>query len=523
MAVGRCEYINLFSGAAECREYTGEEWGEEAARADCDAQGASGEPATFGAEGCARAAHLATCHIDEGAPRAYDIVFSGADPDAECQTLAQGCVVFAGGRFEPAAACVGRYEEVTPPPPTGDVFQPFERVCAAPADGAPGLSEGGQVCAWQGISGCVEPGRRFADYARCEPVLTQRPYYAARASGFETPADDPVRQDPAFLAEVEWARGEAEACGCVCCHDQRLAPAGAAVWDTARAGIWTDDFTLSGLAMGAGWVNTEVLGAFPAEENNGFERAATALPTTDRARMVRFFEGELARRGARREDFADATPIGGPLYEQAVFSPAPCARGEGVSAAGDITWAGGGARYLHVLRADAPSPGVPPNRDQPAGTLFRFDVDPAAAPVTRARYGEAPEGARRVWPEGAPEALVAGERYYLYVQRDVGIPLTRCLFTYGAGAPPAPPASPWGDACAAAADCPAPTDHCVKSPGQATGYCSVRCLGGGAACAAAGAPAAWQCNAISCEVEALTWCGPAEEVAASGGFLKVCP
>ena len=32
---------------------------------------------------------------------------------------------------------------------------------------------------------------------------------------------------------------------------------------------------------------------------------------------------------------------------------------------------------------------------------------------------------------GAPAALVAGQQYYLYVSKDVGVPITRCLFTYG--------------------------------------------------------------------------------------------
>jgi hypothetical protein len=30
---------------------------------------------------------------------------------------------------------------------------------------------------------------------------------------------------------------------------------------------------------------------------------------------------------------------------------------------------------------------------------------------------------------GAPAALAPGQTYYLYVLADIGIPLTRCLFT----------------------------------------------------------------------------------------------
>jgi hypothetical protein len=44
-------------------------------------------------------------------------------------------------------------------------------------------------------------------------------------------------------------------------------------------------------------------------------------------------------------------------------------------------------------------------------------------------YGVLPAGALQFYPEsGAPEVLVSGQQYYLYVLRDVVIPLARCLF-----------------------------------------------------------------------------------------------
>ena len=114
--------------------------------------------------------------------------------------------------------------------------------------------EGGR-CTWQAIGGCAPEGELFADYASCNPVLTQRPYAPVPASGFETPADDPIRSDEVFLAEVEWVRSQAKSCGCVCCHEESKTPSGAAVWDTDREGIWIDDWNPSGLAMGAGWLD----------------------------------------------------------------------------------------------------------------------------------------------------------------------------------------------------------------------------------------------------------------------------
>ena len=96
------------------------------------------------------------------------------------------------------------------------------------------------------------------------------------------------------------------------------------------------------------------------ETNNGFDRTVTGLPTTDVDRMVTFFEGELARRGADRADFDGSTPIGGPLYTQAAFEPEACTNNAGIGADGTITGLGV-ARYVLVLSAGSPNPGVPPN------------------------------------------------------------------------------------------------------------------------------------------------------------------
>ena len=44
-------------------------------------------------------------------------------------------------------------------------------------------------------------------------------------------------------------------------------------------------------------------------------------------------------------------------------------------------------------------------------------------------YGELPQGAVQRIPEtGAAPTLVPGETYFLDVQRDIGLPITRCLF-----------------------------------------------------------------------------------------------
>ena len=159
------------------------------------------------------------------------------------------------------------------------------------------------------------------------------------------------------------------------------------------------------------------------------------MPTTDIERMVRFFEGELARRGHTREDFADAVPVGGPLYTQRIYEPEDCEAGQGVSASGEMSWVGGGARYVYLLEAGSENPSSPPNLDIPEGTLWRLDVAPEDEPIRDGiSYGVIPAGATQRFPESeAAPALEAGKRYYLYVLQDMAIPITRCLFTYSPG------------------------------------------------------------------------------------------
>ena len=76
---------------------------------------------------------------------------------------------------------------------------------------------------------------------------------------------------------------------------------------------------------------------------------------------------------------------------------------------------------------------MPPNRDLPAGTLWRLDVpsDGAAQASGSVRYGVAGKGLGQGFPQQgeAPAPLVAGDTYYLYVLADIGVPITRCLFT----------------------------------------------------------------------------------------------
>ena len=425
--LGSCVYVNGFSDKEECREFYGSDWSVQAMQEQCEAPVPGSEPGLFEAGvGCDYAAILGECVIDPGTVEASVIVFPGDDP-ADCSGLPVGCS-FAGGEFVPGPPCGG---EVPIPPAEITPFEPFEQVCMDPLPGEPeGLGPDGQVCTWEAISASTEEGRYFADYASCETVLTQRPYWA-NAVEADTPEDDPRYADEEWQTELEWITGQVEASACVCCHSAELAPGGASGWFLEADGLWVDTLDDDGMAMLAGWIDSTAFGAFEPEHNNGFSRELTGLPSTDPPRTLAFFEKELQRRGVLRSDFADAEPFGGPLADQLSYEPGACTGGSGVGADGRVTWVGGPARYLYVLEDGSANPGVPPNLDLPDGTLWRVDVAPDGTPVSSGvTYGAAPAGSSQAFPPaGAPEALVSGQDYYLYALLDIAQPLTRCIFT----------------------------------------------------------------------------------------------
>lgn len=424
--VGRCDYVNAFSQGPECKEYVGAGWTEAAALEDCAAPGPGAAAGDFVAAAvCDREGILGECQVvdpDDGLDT--NTVFPGDDP-AACAGAELGCG-FLGGTFLPTSVCDGDAEGV----PAGEAFVPFQQVCVDPLPGEPpGTGPEGQVCTWQAVSGATEAGRHFADYASCSVVRTQRPYYPYDIEVAVAP-DDARLTDAAWAEEYAWATDQFLSTSCSCCHSEGAAPDGPAGWSLDHEPIWIDGVGDEGLAMLAGWVDSTAFGAFPPEENNGFDRDTTGVPTTDVPRMVAFLEGELARRGRVRDDFAGTPAFGGPLHDQLFYEPGPCGDGQGLDAEGRLSWTGGPARYLYVMGPDSASPGVPPNLDLPEGTLWRLDVSPTADPVpSPVGYGDRPQGASQAWPvDGAPPALVSGATYYLVALLDVYQPATRCLF-----------------------------------------------------------------------------------------------
>lgn len=313
---------------------------------------------------------------------------------------------------------------------TGVFIPPFLE-CRDPLPGDTGAGPGGKVCTHNSIAGCTEPGKNFADYASCEVVKTQRPFWPAPPAGTTDPAD-PRLSDPAFMSELAWVTSQIEASGCVCCHDSSRSEGKAGQWDIAAPGIWTDSLSDDGLALFTGLADSSVLGAYPASDNHGFDRTETGVPTNDTARMRAFFLAELERRGITQEEAASVPPFGGPIYEATIKVPEPCFNDQGVAPDGTVNWFGGPARYVYILEQGSKNPGVPPNLDLPQGTVWRLDVLASAEAVSSGiLYGTTPEGSFQAFPEAslAPK-LVPGETYQIVTLWDMGLVSTNCLFTY---------------------------------------------------------------------------------------------
>ncbi len=426
-SIGSCAYKSPFSGAQECREY----FEAEAAFAEADCKDL--ETSFAAGEACGVEEVLGYCIFEQDGVQIRATV--EGDDASKCGSNRFGCETFARGYWQPAANCAGSDEIVV----LSDPWPQPEKVCMDPIEGEPeGLSEGGQVCTWQLVSGVTEEGRNFSDYADCDIIRRQRPYGPAPGNALSA-AVDPRMEDSAYVADLDWVRDQVSAASCDCCHSAK-APEGAAVFDTDFNGNMANQFNDRGIAMAAGWIPTIGFGTFPPEENNGFSRSSpenpnlSIIPSTDPQRMIAFFEAEAALRGLNKADFAGDTYGAGPLDEQRLYRPEVCSAEEGVAPDGTLRWLPGRARYIYVMEADADSPTVPPNLDLPEGTLWRVDLPADGSPVRSETvvYGQVPEGMFQVYPEsGAPLALEEGKEYYLYVTADILYPISRCVFTFG--------------------------------------------------------------------------------------------
>jgi hypothetical protein len=432
--IGHCVYKNAFSGGDECKEYLGG-WTKDEATNDCKGNGSQIVlDKKCGIEDNKRYGDCIFI-VDKAKDKFARVELPGTD-SSRCGSMERGCEFFGGGSFVPTSLCGGKTGQS--PSGTLPVFQQPTFECKAPKAGEPaGKGPDGKVCTWSAIAGATEPGRKFEDYGNCDRVRTQRPYYPVPPA--ETAKDaDPRLKDPNYVKELSWVKSQIQAAACVCCHST-TSPQGPSNWYLESGPNWINSMGPRGLAMGAGWINTVGFGAFPPEQNNGFSRSTpknpshSAFPTTDDARMRKFFENELKHRGKTKDDFKNEKYGAGPLDAQRFYEPEDCNAGQKIDKDGTIHWIGGPARYVYVMKANATSPGAPPNLDIPEGTLWRIDVGwKEGTPIESGtvKYGEVPKGLTQAFPkEGSPTPLQSGEKYYLYVNKDIANPLTRCIVT----------------------------------------------------------------------------------------------
>lgn len=417
----RCRYTNEFAGQDECRDYLGD-YDLEVAREDCEGWRGTLEEG----ERCDAAAAIGWCVLDKDSDTPIRVSFE----EGTCSENERGCELFGGGVFVAGGACGEGIEDPEDQVLTRPFPEPVES-CVEPLPGdEPGQSAGGQVCQWLTMQGCTEPGRTWEEYGSCEIPLQQRAYYPVPVNeGAEDP--DPRLDDPDYVADLAWVKAELSSCSCVCCHSTS-SPEGPANWYLEQPGNFINGMFDTGIAQGAGVIDSKVLGDLEPELNNGFTRLPSIFPSTDPARMQAFFQREFEHRGLVAEDF-DARGFYGPLTDQDLFVPSSCADGEGVDRDGTVRWTGGAARMVLVLEEGSANPGVPPNRDTPAGTLWRVDaVDPTTRMLTSGLpYGSVPaHGVQRLPVSGAPTPLVEGRSYYLYVSADYLQPITRCVFQH---------------------------------------------------------------------------------------------
>lgn len=310
------------------------------------------------------------------------------------------------------------------------VFIPPFKDCRDPKPGDATKSPSGKVCTNVAISGSTEAGKYFPDYAACDVVRTQRPYWSAPPKG-KSSATDPRLADPAFVRELAWVTEQVRASACTCCHDATQAPMGASQWDITAGPIWTDTASDSAIALFTGLADSSVFGAYDPKDDNGFERTTTGLPSDDAARMRAFFVAELDRRGISQAQAAAVPPFGGPIFQSLHAKPRVCNDAIGIDASGAVRWGGAKARYVYILDAASENPGLPPNADLPVGTLWRLDVLASADAIdSGVSYGATPPGTFQAFPErGRAPALQRGKTYHLFVFVDVGLVGQNCTFT----------------------------------------------------------------------------------------------
>lgn len=134
---------------------------------------------------------------------------------------------------------------------------------------------------------CAPEGQAYQDVYTCEGVVGpcgegDSPGASAAVEEDLTRLDDP---------DYDWAKAQVDACSCVCCHTTD--GVAAHVWSVDFEPVWTDS------------IPTDVLGRvleggrdnrLRPNDNNGFDREVSNIPSTDGGRLIEYLQREMDRR-----------------------------------------------------------------------------------------------------------------------------------------------------------------------------------------------------------------------------------
>lgn len=164
-----------------------------------------------------------------------------------------------------------------------------------------------EVCTLVSVSGATAEGLTYPTALCPEVRALGRPFHSVPVP-HRTKADDPRLNDGEFQRELHWVTAQVRSTACTCCHASVLSEH-AAMWDIDTDAIWTDQLTPRGLAIMSGRLDSSLFGDSTAEENHGFTRRLTGVPSTDGERMRAFFDRELARQGVSAEQIHSMRPL----------------------------------------------------------------------------------------------------------------------------------------------------------------------------------------------------------------------
>jgi hypothetical protein len=319
-----------------------------------------------------------------------------------------------------------------------------EQICEPVPEGVelpPGatytVDESGQelVCVWRSVVGNVPEGFAFTELATCDEAFTQAPsWFVAPTQRYVS--DLALLEDEAFTAELDWVQSQVESSGCACCHASDVNSGNTSGFDVSAPAVWTDTLETYQIAMISGRLDDHILfGALEADVNHGFSRESTMFPSTDPERMMAFFDAEFDRRSGTLEDEEEAQAAFDTFFNRLEEPFSDCvAPWQGLED-GRVIWNGDDeVRQFYVLKTDAKTPGFPPNRDRPEGTVWAIYVKPDQAPIPSGsiELGTVPEGAYQAVPaDGSPPVFTPGETYRLFATPDFQlIRSISCTITY---------------------------------------------------------------------------------------------